>query len=311
MTGADTLARLCAVIEADQAPLPAPAGAMAAAIRARHGSAVRALLFYGSALREGEGAGRMLDFYVIIDRYRSLNGSALATLAAWALPPSVQFLQITDAGGRRLTSKYAVISERAFHRRAGGGALESMLWARFAQPATILADDPATRAALIRTLARACRHFAAEVTPLLRGPVGPAGVWRRGLAESYRTELRPERPGPRAAEIVARFPDHYARLSAILLPGDGAGGFILPDTGRLARRACALRWALRRLIGKPMGAARVLKAATTFDGGLDYVLDKVARHSGVTVAISARARRHPILCAPLIAWRLYRAGAFR
>ncbi|PKP72568.1 MAG: hypothetical protein CVT84_18065 [Alphaproteobacteria bacterium HGW-Alphaproteobacteria-6] len=311
MTGAETLARLGALIEADQAPLPAPARAMAEAIRARHGAAVQALLFYGSALREGEGAGRMLDFYVIVDRYRSLHGAGLAALAAWALPPSVHFLQITDAGGQRLSSKYAVISEPAFHRRAGGGSLEPMLWARFAQPATILADDPAIRARLVRTLARACRHFAAEVAPLLRGPVGPDELWRRGLMESYRTELRPERPGPRAAEIVARFPERYAALSAILLPGDGAGGFIAADAGRLARLACAGRWALRRLIGKPLGAARVLKAATTFDGGLDYVLDKVARHSGVTIAVGARARRHPVLAAPWIAWRLYRAGAFR
>lgn len=309
MTGIETLNRLCAVIEADQVPLPAPARAMAEAIRARHGVAVQALLFYGSALREGEG--KMLDFYVIVDRYRSLGGSATAALAAWALPPSVHFLQITGATGQRLTSKYAVISERAFHRRAGGGSLESMLWARFTQPATILTDDPAIRAALVRTLARAAAHFAAEVTPLLRGPVGPAEVWRRGLAESYRTELRPESPGPRAAEIVARFPDRYARLSAILLPEDGQGGLVLPDAGRLARGACRARWALRRLIGKPLGAARVLKAATTFDGGLDYVLDKVARHSGVTITLGARARRHPILFAPVIAWRLYRAGAFR
>lgn len=311
MKDRETLARLCALIEADQAPLPAPARAMAEAIRARHGSAVRALLFYGSALREGEGAGRMLDFYVIVDRYRSLSGSWLATLAAWALPPSVHFLQISDTRGQRLTSKYAVISERAFHRRAGGGSFESMLWARFAQPATILTGDPAVRAALIVTLARACRHFAAEVTPLLSGPVGPAEVWRRGLCESYRTELRPERPGPRAAEIVARFAERYAGLSAILLPGDGAGGVVLPDAGRMARGFCAARWALRRLIGKPLGAARVLKAATTFDGGLDYVLDKLARHSGARVTVGAWARRHPILAAPAIAWRLWRAGAFR
>lgn len=301
----DVLKDLAAVIEADQAPLPEPARVMAAAIRARHGPAVRALLFYGSALREGQDAGKMLDFYVIVSRYRDVLGRGPACLAAALLPPSVHFLQVTDPAGRKLRSKYAVISEAAFHRRAGGGAFESMLWARFTQPATIVADDPATHARLVLTLARACRHFAGEVAPLLRGPVGPGALWVRGLAESYRTELRPETPDLRAAEIVARFPDRYARLSAILLPAE------LPDAGRLARGLCGLRWRLRRILGKPLGALRVLKAATTFDAGLDYLLDKVEAHSGVRLEVSAHARRHPILHAPLIAWRLYRAGAFR
>lgn len=305
------LSRLRAVIEADQAPLSRAALAMADAIRARHGAAVRALVFYGSALREGEAAEKMLDFYVIVESYRAVYGRGLASLAAFLLPPSVHFLQITDAQGRKLRSKYAVVSEAAFHRRTRGGSFESMLWARFSQPATVVTNDPATRARLIDTLSLACRHFASEVAPLLQGPVQPGDLWQRGLMESYRTELRPEAPGPRAAQIVARFPERYARLSAILLPTDGDGRLHLPDAGGVARGLCRARWFMRRVIGKPLGALRVLKAATTFDAGLDYVLEKVASHSDVRIKVSDRARRHPILYAPLLAWRLYRAGAFR
>jgi len=125
------MARLRQVIEDDQAALSAPAQAMAGAIRARHGDAVRALIFYGSALREGEAADKMLDFYVIVENYRAVHGRGLAALGAWALPPSVHYTAFTDAAGTRLRSKYAVISEPAFLRRASGGSLESMLWARF------------------------------------------------------------------------------------------------------------------------------------------------------------------------------------
>lgn len=304
------LQALCAVIEDDQRPLSPPALLMADAIRARHGAAVRALIFYGSALREGEAAEKMLDFYVIVENYRAVHGRGLAALGAWLLPPSVHYLAITSPKGQRLRSKYAVVSEPAFLRRARGGSLESMLWARFTQPATIVTDDPALRARLIDTLAMACRHFAQQVTPLLAGRVGPGDIWLRGLAESYRTELRPENPGPRAAQIVARFPERYARLSTILLP-DAGDELTLPAAGPVRREFCRGKWALRRIIGKPLGALRVLKAATTFDGGLDYILEKVASHSGVTLEVSARERRHPVLHAPRLAWRLYRAGAFR
>lgn len=311
MTADDTLHALRRVIEDDQRPLSAPAQAMAAAIRARHGAAVQALLFYGSALREGEAAEKMLDFYVIVDSYPAVYGRGLIALATWLLPPGVHYLAITEASGRKLRSKYAVISRAAFLRRTAGGVLESMLWARFTQPATIVTDDPALRAALIDTLARACLHFARQVMPLMAGPVGPGDIWVRGLMESYRTELRPENPGPRAAEIVARFPDRYARLSEIVLARGGDGGLVVPDAGRGARHLCAARWWLRRLTGKPRGALRVLKAAATFDAGLDYILEKIASHSGVRLEVTEAERRHPVLHAPRLAWRLYREGAFR
>lgn len=306
MTEAGTLAQVRQVIEEDQVALPTPAQAMAGAIRTKHGPAVRAMIFYGSALREGEAAEKMLDFYVIVKNYRVVYGWGLKSLGAWLLPPNVHFMGITDARGAKLRSKYAVISEAAFMRRASGGSLESMLWARFSQPVVIVVEDPVLRARLIEVLARACRHFAAQVTPLLNGPLAPGDIWQRGLHESYRTELRPESSGPRAAEIVARFPGRYARLSQIVVPQGE-----LPDVGRLRRGVCRAKWALRRIIGKPLGVLRVLKAATTFDAGLDYILEKVASHSGVELEVSAAERRHPVLHAPKLAWRLWRAGAFR
>lgn len=310
MSGTGHLPALRAVIAADQVPLPAPAQAMAAAIRARHGTAVRALVFYGSALRE-DGADRMLDFYVITDRYRSVYGRGWRALAAWLLPPNVHFCQIHDDSGQRLRSKYAIVSDAAFRRRTRGGSLESMLWARFTQPAVIVTGDPALRDDLRDTLALACQHFFHQTAPLLEGPLGPGDLWARGLQESYRTELRPEDPVARAQAIVARFPARYAQLSEILMPAGADGRHRPPAATPARRRACRFRWWLRRVTGKPRGALRVLKSAATFDGGLDYILEKVADHSGVRLDVSARERRHPVLCAPFIAWRLYRAGAFR
>ena len=47
-------------------PVDPRATGLAAAIAARHGAASRAVLFYGSCLREKTLDGLMLDFYLIV-----------------------------------------------------------------------------------------------------------------------------------------------------------------------------------------------------------------------------------------------------
>lgn len=303
MTATETLTRLQAVIEADQQVLPPSVQKMAQAIRDRHGDAVRALVFYGSAMRETDDPEKMFDFYVIVDSYSSIYPNLALRFATGALPPGVHFVQIDGPSGRKMRSKYAVISEDAFCHRTAGGVLESMLWARFVQPSVILTDDPRLYSKLRQTFARACLHFYQQAAPLIANTDHPEAVWVRGLAESYRTELRPETPHQRAQEIVSRYPERYAQLTEIL----NADKSLLRGSASYHR----FRWAMRRVLGKPRGIARILKGALTFDAGLDYILEKVGNHSGVHLQVSDRARRHPVLFAPMIAWRLYRAGAFR
>src|SRR5205814_202025 len=50
-------------------------GAMAEAIAAKYGAASRAVLFYGSCLRERQLEGQMLDFYLVVAHYREGYGS--------------------------------------------------------------------------------------------------------------------------------------------------------------------------------------------------------------------------------------------
>jgi hypothetical protein len=65
------------------------------------------------------------------------------------------------------------------------------------------------------------------------------------------------------------------------------------------------------LLGKILSALRLAKAVFTFDGGVEYILWKIERHSGVRAHTTPWQRRHPLLAAPGLAWRLYRRGAFR
>jgi O-acetylhomoserine/O-acetylserine sulfhydrylase-like pyridoxal-dependent enzyme len=68
---------------------------------------------------------------------------------------------------------------------------------------------------------------------------------------------------------------------------------------------------LRRACGKALNALRLAKAAFTFEGGADYIAWKIERHSGVALELADWHRRHPLLAAPALLWRLRRRGAAR
>src|SRR5215210_6041645 len=105
---------------------------MAAAIAAKYGKAARAVLFYGSCLREKQLDGLMLDFYLIVSSYRDAYGRSWLAAANRLIPPNV--FPFEHDG---LHSKYAVLSEKHFERECGPGARSVSVWARFAQPARL------------------------------------------------------------------------------------------------------------------------------------------------------------------------------
>src|SRR5690606_13814062 len=70
-------------------------------------------------------------------------------------------------------------------------------------------------------------------------------------------------------------------------------------------------WRIRQSVGKLLTVLRLAKGVFTFEGGMDYILWKIERHSGVRATATPWPRRHPLLASPLLAWRLYRTGAFR
>lgn len=312
MTPPNPLPALKQQIASEQQALPPAADRMAEAIRRKHGECVRAFLFYGSSRREGDESGKMLDFYVLVDRYRDIHGRGLGQLASFLIPPSVHYLELPSATGEPLRCKYAIMSERAFHRRTGGGAFESMLWGRFAQPVLISADTPERFDRLVDTLARACLHLARETLPLLKQASDINDLWARGLCESYRTELRPENAAGRSRELVERFDTRYRALTTAIF-GDLPEGHaeVLSGMGWGKRQWARVRWALRRFVGKVMASLRVVKAAFTFDAGLDYILEKIEGHSDVRIKVTESERRHPLLHSPVLAWKIFRARALR
>lgn len=281
-------------------------------IEAAHPGRVLAFIYYGSSLRELDNPEKMLDFYVLVDSYRKTHRNPIRAILNAIIPPAVYYLEHKHDNGVVSTCKYSILSLKAFERRSTGSALLSQVWGRFSQPCILL--RPQTEAIKNRVIAgreAAIRHIAAETIPLLGDTTTPADLWGRAFYESYRTELRPESSVERATEIVKRYEERYRRITEILYQsaGDQNEGVIYLPKER--KSGAKFRWFLRRLLGKPASAIRVVNSAATFDGGLDYVLRKLKNHSGVDYHPTPFEQKHFILMSPVLGWKLWRRGAFR
>lgn len=279
--------------------------AVAEAVRARHAKAAVAVLFYGSCLRKPETllADALFDFYLLVDDYRAAYDSGILAFANRTLPPNVFYLEVPRADGV-LRCKYAVVTLEQFAAGTSPQTLNVSLWARFSQPARLLWSRDAS---IADRVAECCTE---AILTMLGNAAGlaqsdePDLIWRRAFEATYAAELRSE-TSDRAAELVRLDAARYRRVTGpALIALRDRGGIFSADIS-------AALWRKRRRVGKFLNLARLVKAAFTFQGALDYVLWKVRRHSGVELQVTDWHRRHPLLSAPVLAWRLYRKGAFR
>lgn len=296
-------------------PVDAEIAALTAEARARYGDNVCAVLFYGSCLRRGYRDDDVVDLYLIVDRYGCDPLSRLSALLNWVLPPNVIYLEAAH-GAATVRAKCAIISLVDFERGVSGRWFHSYMWARFAQPCRLShARDDAVTDRLVAALEGAARKMVHETRPLMTDSFDGTTLWERALRETYRAELRSESQG-RPAELVAAYRDRYAEIterlcSAGLLERQPDGHLYRATSTSDQRLAARVKWFGRRIAGKILSVLRLMKAAFTFDDGAVYILWKIERHSGVTVALSDWQRRHPILASTTLFWRLYRKGAFK
>jgi hypothetical protein len=272
-------------------PVDPRVSAMAGAIAALYPQAARAVLFYGSCLRERELDGLMLDFYLIVSDYRAAYGRGWFAFANRHVPPNV--FPFEHDG---LAAKYAVLSEADFERLNGPEAGDVSVWARFAQPSRLAwAADEAARARTIAAVARAAPTLLGYARPMTQSE-DPLDLWRRGFELTYASELRAERGG-RSQSIVETDEERYRAFGAAALP--------------LAVPGPAAAWARFRRRGKLLTLVRLAKATTTYAGGVDYLAWKINRHAGTRIEVKPWQRRWPILGALTLLPRLWRRGAIR
>ena len=278
------------------APVDPRAAAMAGALAAKYPAAARAVLFYGSCLREANLDGLMLDFYLIVSDYDAAYGKSWMARANRMIPPNVFPFEHNG-----LIAKYAVLSEADFARLNSPAADNVSVWARFAQPSRLLwAANDLARQRAIAAVAQAAPTLLSLARPLVQDQADALALWKAGFTQTYNAELRAEKTG-RSLSIVDADPDRYRRF------GEAALAQGLPPSPQDA----AARWRQLQTRGKRLSILRLAKASLTYAGGIDYLAWKINRHAGTAIVIKPWQRRWPILGAVTLLPRLLRSGAIR
>jgi len=291
--------------------------ALADVIRQKHGEGLLAILVYGSWLRGKRDT--MLDFYVLVEDYHTLDSAWQGWLCR-LLPPNVYQIQHrTDehgSSGHELRAKYALLTLKRF-QHAMQHDFHSYFWARFAQPCEVLyARDAATQAILTDTFNSASATFLRRVLPAMEDNFSSADIWTRGLALTYQCELRTE-SSDRGTSIYEFNPAYYDAVTRSFaldnkaLSCSGSEKMYRNQSSGPLRRVSSFTWWLRRIQGKLLSILRLLKASLTFNEPLEYLLWKIERHSGLTITPTRRQLKYPLIFAWPLLWKLYRQGAFR
>jgi hypothetical protein len=272
---------------------------IAQAIAARHGDASRAVLFYGSCLREGVLGGGMLDFYLIVSGYRAAYAKRWLAAANRLIPPNVFYFEKDG-----LAAKYAVLSEADLAHECTRQAWTVSTAARFAQPSRLVwARDSAARRLAIDIVAEAAPSLLTWAMPLIGCSGDLLDFWREAFANTFAAEIRAE-DASRAAALVDADPERYRIF------GDAAFRHV-PERRYASAEEMRRWWRRKQLKGKLYSVARLTKASFTFAGGADYIAWKINRHAGADIRLKPWQRRHPLIAGLTLLPRLLRSGAVR
>lgn len=274
-------------------------------------------LFYGSALWKEPTADTVWDLYVLVDRYAQSSNSYLLQLAGNILAPNVYYHETRDETGTVVRGKIAVMRLQQFTAHCRGRVLSPQTWARFAQPVRLIAPcDDSTRTTLITALADATLTFHRATTPWVETPCSIEEFWQTGLRQTYASEFRSER-SQRQITLVDASRGAFIQRTTLALHAHGVPylhlheqhlHITLPIRQRQWRQRATR---LRNLVSKMLHVLRLVKAAFTFAGGVEYLLYKIERHSGVTLEATAFQKKYPLLAAWPLMVKGLRKRAFR
>jgi len=258
-----------------------------------------AVLFYGSNLRTGDLEG-VLDFYLL------LPGEAES--GVW---PRVSYHEWQHSE-HDLRAKVATMTLTKFAQAASGALLDTTIWARFVQPSALIASaSDEVAAAVVGAVAQAS-VTAARLAAVLGPDRGTEEqFWTALFQATYTAEFRIE-SNNRARSIIALNAAHFDGLLPLALEGGGVpfavnGTELIPAIPGGERRRVRRWWRKRRLAGKPLNLRRLVRAAGTFEGAARYAAWKVERHTGVPVEITPWREKHPVLAAPGVLFKVWRA----
>ncbi len=258
-----------------------------------------AVLFYGSNLRTGSREG-VLDFYVL------LPGDAESGM--W---PKVSYRE-WNCEGHTFRAKIATLTLAKFSDAAAGKSRDTTIWARFVQPSALVWSEGEASTQGVADAVRAASVTAAKLAIAVGPERGKEGeFWRALFRATYKAELRVEKPG-RENSILELNAAHFDGLLPDALEAAGIGfaresDLIIPHVSGAAKQKILDWWRPRQRFGKALNIARLLRATRTFEGAGRYAAWKVERHTGVKVEVTPWRERHPVLAAPGVLLKVWRA----
>ena len=291
---------------------PSPRTVQLAAFLSRAcGPAALALIHYGShAQHSGAQPESAHDFFVIVERYaeayRALASAVrtgyrprTAALLNHVLPPNV--IAVTVPGATpRLFAKCAVLSLADLRRACSARSRDHFVLGRLFQHVQLVwSRDPGSRQSVTDALVAARALTLSWGRPYLPSGFDVDTYCRTLLVTSYAGEIRPE-GSERIDALLAAQRETMDLVYRGLLDGLvatrilGRDGKIYTDPdppGQWAK--FRVRMYFRR--SKLRATLRWLKYVALYDDWLDYIVQKVARRSGVTVVLTERERRWPLI----------------
>ena len=275
------------------------------------GEGTAAIIHYGSHAQHSDAKRESAyDFFVIVDRYHDAYESLARTVGTSysprtaaalnrVLPPNV--IAVTDVSHvPPLAAKCAVLSLDDLRRECSLRARDHFVRGRLFQYVQLVwtRDSEARTAVTDAIIDARIGSFSWGASSL--PPAFDAEQYFRALLElSFSGEIRPERGG-RIDALLGAQREVVLRVYDALLQ-QLAGERILRSDGKvyqLTKPAGALRSMRTSLYfreSKVRATARWAKYVVLYDDWLEYVVRKIARRSGVTLELTARERRWPLI----------------
>ncbi|HEV2181995.1 MAG TPA: hypothetical protein VGR59_16820 [Gemmatimonadaceae bacterium] len=284
---------------------------LAAFLAAACGATTVAVVHYGShAQRSQPRAESAHDFFVIVDRYRDAYraltsrgvarfGPRVATVLNRLLAPNV--IRVTVPGVTpALEAKCAVYSWSDFRLAASPHARDHFALGRLFQHVQVAwtRDQESTERVIDLLIGARIATFAWG-SPYLPHQFDVDAYCRVLLETSFAAEIRPE--GSErvdtllAAQRETLIPVYTALLDQLvrqrILTRNGKVYTLAAPVGKWAKFRAAMYF--RR--SEVRATSRWLKYIALYDDWLEYILQKIARRSGVSVELTERERRWPLI----------------
>ena len=278
-------------------------------IAAVFGPSTMAIIHYGShAQRSGARPESAHDFFVIVDRYapayrsfRAATGpgfrASTAIILARILPPNVVRISLPN---QPLQGKCAVLSLAHLDHLTSTRSVDHFTKGRLFQHLQLLwTRDAESRSAVVAALVRVRAGTFAWGRHYLPRNFDVESYFKLLLETSFAAEIRPE-ANDRVPQLVAAQRDTMLRVYTELLQYLAATR-IVAQAGKVysqidpPSRMDRLWMRLYFKRSKARSTLRWFKHIALYDNWLEYIVQKIARRTGQSIALTPLERRWPLL----------------